>query len=199
MEIAGDFTTQAAVERAKSMALDWLWAIRLQHSRLSEPRLKDKPFHPFDRDWQEADLHFLVIALGRLRASATIVKCAPESWAEVSAAIARFDSRLPWRKQMRDVFEHLEDYGIDSKRRRSGASRRGLDVWHATGSGVRIPIQANAENAKDEDLWNGALDVDWNEALAASEDLYAALQKAYAALAPFDGLSDKRNSVGRQG
>ena len=108
---ASDLSEGAVVERAKSMANDWMWAISLQHDRIVNPRLQDQPFHPFGtQGFNEADIHFLVIALRRLRATANTLEHVPQLWEDVRYAIDAFDARLPWLKRMRDVFEHLEDY-----------------------------------------------------------------------------------------
>jgi len=116
---AADLSEGAVVERAKSMANNWMWAVSLQHDRIVNPRPQDKPFHPFSmQDFNEADLHFLVIALRRLRTTATTLEHAPQLWETVRYTIDAFDARLPWLKRVRDVFEHLEDYAVDSNLRR---------------------------------------------------------------------------------
>ncbi len=92
-----DLSDAAVVERAKSMANDWMWAVSLQHDRIIHPRSQDQPFHPFGaQDFHEADVHFLVIALGRLRKTATTLEHAPQQWDSVRHAISAFDARLPW-------------------------------------------------------------------------------------------------------
>ncbi len=47
MGIPNDLSEAAIAERAKSMARDWLFAIKLQHSVLHAPRETDDEFHPF--------------------------------------------------------------------------------------------------------------------------------------------------------
>jgi hypothetical protein len=116
--VANDLSEAAIVERAKSMANQWMWAVSLQHDRISNPRPQDKEFHPFGVDgFNEADVHFLIIALMRLRRVATTLEHAPQQWDSVRRSIDAFDARLPWLKRLRDVFEHLEDYAVDSNLR----------------------------------------------------------------------------------
>lgn len=161
---ASDLSEAAVVERAKSFANQWMWAVSLQHNRITSPRPQDTAFHPFGLDsFNEADVHFLVIALRRLRTAASTLEHAPQVWNPVRDAIHAFDARLPWVKRLRDVFEHLEDYAVDSNLRKSDTSRRELQVW------------AGGENGMQ---WLG-YDVDWMEALLAAKDLYAAVKAAH--------------------
>ena len=165
---ASDLSEAAVVERAKSLANRWMWAVSLQHDRITRPRPQDKEFHPFGGGtFDEADVHFLVIALWRLRTVATTVEHVPQVWDSVRNAIKAFDDRLPWLKRLRDVFEHLEDYAVDSTLRRTDTSRRELQVWAGSKKGIQ---------------WLG-YDVDWKEALSAAQDLYHAVKTAYGSLA----------------
>jgi len=160
---AAEITPAAVVERAKSMANQWMWAVSLQHARITSPRPQDNAFHPFGIDgFHEADVHFFVVALRRLRTVATTLEHAPPQWDSVRSAIHSFDARLPWLKRLRDVFEHLEDYAVDSNHRRSNTSRREIQVWSASENGMQ---------------WLG-YDIDWNQALSAAQDLYAAIKTA---------------------
>jgi hypothetical protein len=164
---AEDLIEAAIVERAKSMANHLMWAVSLQRDRLSKPREQDRPFHPFGiQGFHEADLHFLVIALGRLRKVAATIEHAPEQWNRVQQAIGVFDKRIPWLRRVRDVFEHLEDYAIDSDLRRTDTSRRELQVWEATDSGINFL----------------GFEINWDDAHAAAEELYGAVKAAYASL-----------------
>jgi hypothetical protein len=159
---AGDLTEAAIVERAKSMASEWMWAVSLQHDRLVNPRDEDKTFHPWGGGFfSEADLHFLVTALGRLRQAAATIEHAPTYRDAIRPAIEKFDSKLPWRKQLRDVFEHLEDYAVDSDGRKTTTSRRELQVWSATGNGLHFL----------------GFNVDWNEARETAMDLYTVVMR----------------------
>jgi hypothetical protein len=161
---ASDLSEAAVVERANSLVNQWMWAVSLQHDRITRPRPQDKAFHPFGVDtFNEADVHFLVIALRRLRAVAITLEHAPRQWDSVRRAIEVFDARLPWLKRQRDVFEHLEDYTVDSNLRRSDTSRRELQVWSVGENGMQ---------------WLGH-DIDWKEVLLAAKDLYDAVKMAY--------------------
>ena len=171
---ASDLSNAAVVGRAKSLANRWMGAVLLQHDRITKPRPQDKDFHPFkdlhpfgEETFNEADVHFLVIALRRLRTVATTLEHAPQVWDSVCNAIQSFDKCLPWLKCLRDVFEHLEDYAVDSNCRRSRHSRRELQVWSADENGMQ---------------WLG-YDIDWKEALCAAMDLYGAVKTAYDSLA----------------
>ena len=162
---ATDLTEAATVERAKSMANEWMWAVSLQHSRITDPRAQDKGYNHFSNmPFNEADIHFLVIALGRLRAVATTLKHIPEQWESVAEAIKAFDSRLPWRKPLRDAFEHMEDYAVESNSRHiKEISRKKLQVWSGRPNGIN---------------WLG-YDIDWEETLLAAKDLFGVIMTAY--------------------
>src|SRR5687768_2657751 len=101
---AADVSEGAIVERAKSLANRWMWAVSLQHDRITKPRPQDEPFHPIRGiGFNEADVHFLVIALRRLRSVATTLEHVPQVWDSVLTAIESFDKSLPWLKKLRDV------------------------------------------------------------------------------------------------
>jgi len=162
--VGNNLSEAAIVERAKSMANQWMWAVSLQHDRIANPRPQDKDFHPLGIvGINEADVHFLVIALMRLRRTATTLEHVPKLRESVRSAIQAFDDRLPWLKRLRDVFEHLEDYAVDSNRRRSDTSRRELQVWSAGGKGMQF----------------FGYDVDWEKALSAAKELYGTVKAAY--------------------
>lgn len=161
---ADDLSEPAVVERAKSIANEWMWAVSLQHDRIVNPRNEDQRFHPWGLgSFNEADIHFLVIALGRLRQAAATIEHVPSCWDSVRNAIKAFDDALPWRKQLRDVFEHLDDYATDSDRRRTNTERKKLQVWSTTGTGL---------------IFLG-YDVDWNKANEAAKNLYSAVKAIY--------------------
>lgn len=61
---AQDLSEAAIVERSRSLGNSWMFAVGLEHARITKPRPQDKAFHPFDTDsFNEADVHFLAIAL----------------------------------------------------------------------------------------------------------------------------------------
>lgn len=164
---AVDLTPAAVVERAKSMATDWMWALSLQYDRIVAPRAQDQRFHPFNvQHFHEADVHFFMIALRRLRQVATTIEQAPEQWPPVRRAIDDFDRKLPWLKRLRDVFEHLEDYAVDSNLRHTETSRRELQVWSAKENGLE---------------WL-SYRIEWREAVHAAEELYVCVKTAHSLL-----------------
>jgi hypothetical protein len=166
MEVA-DLSDTDVVERAKSLANDWMWAVSLQHDRIVNPRPQDQPFHPFGMpDFNEADVHFLAIALRRLRQAAATIEHAPRHGDRVRRAIETFDAKLPWLKRLRDVFEHLEDYAVNSDRRHTSTSRGELQVW---------------SRGKDSMNWLG-YDINWRDAHLAAQDLYKSVEAAYNSL-----------------
>jgi hypothetical protein len=151
------------VERAMSLATEWMWAVSLQYDRIINPRPQDQAFHQFGvNDFNEADIHFFVIALRRLRQSATTIEQVPQQWDTIRRAIDEFDKRVPWLKHLRDVFEHLEDYAIDSNCRKSTTSCREIQVWSASKHSL---------------IWLG-YNVDYQEAHLAAKELYKAILSA---------------------
>lgn len=158
------YLSEAAIlGRAKSLASDWVWAIALQIDRIKNPRPQDILYHRFDDDsFLEADIHFLIIALRRLRTSATTIEHVPSKWPEVEKAINEFDNHLPSLKTMRDVFEHLEDYAVDSNKRRTNVSRSMLQTWVASKDGIQW---------MDEEL-------KWDDCQTATRDLFETVKAA---------------------
>lgn len=145
-----------------------MWAVSLQHDRITKPRIQDRAFHPFQLNtFNEADVHFLVIALRRLRTVATTLEHVPQVWDSVRSAIQSFDNSLPWLKKLRDVFEHLEDYAVDSNLRRTTTSRKALQVWSFDENGMH---------------WFDYY-IDWKEALTAAQNLYYSVKAAHSLLA----------------
>lgn len=161
---ASDLTDVALIARAKSMAKQWILAISLQHDRITNPRPQDKVFHPFGADYfHEADVHFLAIALQRLRKTVKTLEHVPQLREKARIAGHSFDESLPWVKRLRDVFEHIEDYAVDSnKRHTKTTSRQDLQVWSADSNGMR---------------WLG-YDIDWSKTLDVAHDLHTMITSA---------------------
>jgi hypothetical protein len=179
--IAGDLSEASIVERAKSVANQWMGAVLLQHDRIRKPRPQDQAFHPFGiEDFNVADVHFLAIALLRIRRVATTIEHVPQLWPSVRCAIEIFDAKLPWLKRLRDVFEHLEDYAVDSNLRRSDTSRRELQVSSGRENGMQL-------------LGN---DIDFKEALQAAQILYGAVKTAYDSLTSRSAANDQSQDGG---
>lgn len=113
--------------------------------------------------FHEADVHFLGIALTRLRDIATTLEHASFNMDSIKQAIIVFDSKLPWVKRLRDVFEHLEDYAIDSNLRKTETSRRELQVW---------------SRSEEKMSWLG-YEIDWNIAYEAAGKLFEAVRSVH--------------------
>ncbi|MFZ5496142.1 MAG: hypothetical protein ACOZE5_12505 [Verrucomicrobiota bacterium] len=121
-------TNAATYERARRLANQALWTVDLQCRRLESDEPGDRQF--ILRKW--SDLHFLIVALTRLRRAAQLsVKVVPIS-ADMRAALATFDRALPHLKKMRDVAEHIDEYSVDAGRDQS-VSRKSLEVGYCDG------------------------------------------------------------------
>lgn len=161
-EKSEDLNDSAIIERAKSIGNGLMWAISLQYDRLLNPREQDRKFHPWGGImFHEADVHFFGIVLTRLRDIATTLEHVDLCSGLIKQAITTFDSKLPWLKRLRDVFEHLEDYAIDSNLRKTDTSRRELQVWSTNGEKMN---------------WLG-YDIDWSVAYQAAGDLFEVVRK----------------------
>ncbi len=121
----------ATVERALRFANIAMFTIALQRRRLRSVEPEDERF-PF-RWW--ADFEFLITALRRMRRAAELAAKAPSVRGEIEAAIAAFDNAVPDLLAMRNVAEHIEDYGVDDPRRRLRDVDRGkleVSTWGPT-------------------------------------------------------------------
>lgn len=118
----------ATMERALRFANVAMFTIALQRRRLKSVEPEDERFA--FRWW--ADFEFLITALRRMRRSAELATKAPSVRIEVEAAIAEFDAAVPSLLPMRNVLEHIEDFGVDDPRRRLGDIDRGqleVSTW----------------------------------------------------------------------
>jgi len=152
-------TDAAILERAKSLCNEGCFTIALQHRRLRSVEPEDKVF----LFRKEADLRFLILALHRLKNAAKIAERVPAAHDIMKAAIEDFDSTLPNLKDMRDVWEHIDEYAVDAPtRRRKVVDRRELQV----------------------SCWDGKVfnwlghDLDIDVALKAAEQLFDAIKRA---------------------
>mgnify|MGYP000932362637 CR=1 FL=1 len=96
----------ALLERARSYANHYIWALHLQKRRIltSEPEDSDFIFRHL------ADVRFFIVALRRLRrATETATKVNSVS-KDLKIALAKFDQKLKFTKAWRDVEEHIDDY-----------------------------------------------------------------------------------------
>lgn len=102
------------VERSWSLMNESMRAIDLQRRRLRSSEPEDADF--IFRWW--VDLQFLIVALRRLRRSAELATRVSIAKTIVTNAIKQFDRELPMLQKMRNVGEHIDDYAVDSERRR---------------------------------------------------------------------------------
>lgn len=157
---------------AKSFANDAVRSVAMQHGRVTRPSLVPSGFDhiAFQR---EADLRFMLLALRWLR-EACQRAAAITGDAQVSTALAEFDSSLPAAKDMRDVGEHLMEYVEGRGKLQRDSSRigqRGAEPSLA----VRIWEEGNAGTLSFG--WAGmTLDVD--DALTAAQKLYGVVLRA---------------------
>ena len=103
---------EVILERGFRLMNEHMHALALQRRRVSSTEPEDRVF--LFRTW--SDLRFLIIALNWLRRDAKIVATAAGD-PEFEIAIAEFEKGVPF-KILRDVGEHMDDYAIDSKKRR---------------------------------------------------------------------------------
>ena len=124
---ARPITDAALVARMRSEATTWINAVHMQRRRASHPLVN--PDAVGDEFWrQEIDLHFLVVALFRLRRAIALAATVDDLEAELNARLASFDEQVPWLKQVRHVAEHFDDYTTD-KGRDPSIRRSQLQVW----------------------------------------------------------------------
>jgi hypothetical protein len=126
-----DPSDAAILERAKSLCNEACFTIALQHRRLQTTEPEDEVF--VMRWW--ADVQFLIVALRRLRRSAELAARVPSISGDLRAAIRKFDNALPTVAKMRNVGEHIDNYGVDApKRHHPDIDRRQLQVgtWDGT-------------------------------------------------------------------
>lgn len=113
------------MERAFSLANEAMLTIDLQRRRIRSEELEDRTF--IFRRW--ADLQFFIVALRRLRRAAELARRAPSVAGKAAIALKHFDESLPDLLMMRNVGEHIEDYGVDDPGRRyKHVNRRMLQV-----------------------------------------------------------------------
>jgi len=145
------------LERAKSFCNEACFTIALQHRRLRTVEPEDGYFL-FRR---EADLHFLIIALRRLRRATELAGRIPQVSACLKPALEEFDRNLPNLAKMRNVGEHFDDYLL--------------------GSGRLQEVQRGALQVS---TWDGTVfnwlgvDLDIDVALGAAESLFKAVSQS---------------------
>jgi hypothetical protein len=114
----------AIYDRARRLANLAVWTVELQCRRIKTSEPEDGEF--IFRRW--ADIHFLIVALTRLRRAAVLASKIETLKANISEAIHMFDDSLPNLKQMRDVAEHIDDYATN-KGKNKNVDRSSLEVF----------------------------------------------------------------------
>jgi hypothetical protein len=97
------------LHRAYSFANEATIAVDLQRSRIRPPS---------NPTTQWIDLHFLVVALWRLRRAANLASQVPRVRDQIRGTLALFDSALPDLRDMRDAAEHIDDRALSKPPRR---------------------------------------------------------------------------------
>lgn len=116
-------TDAATYERARRLANLAVWTVDLQCRRLNSTEPEDEKF-PL-RQW--SDLHFLIVALTRVRRAAVLASKVPAIRQKMVEGLKGFDTALPHLKTMRDVAEHVDEYATDDGRKKA-ISRKDLEV-----------------------------------------------------------------------
>jgi hypothetical protein len=133
---ARPITEPALVESMMSDAGGWMNAVHVQHRRITRPITDDPGEEPFDGRnalgatiWrQEIDLHFLLVALTRLRRAVRLAASVGQLQQALSDRITEFDERVPYLSRLRNVGEHFDDYTA-GRGRDSQVSRTQLQTW----------------------------------------------------------------------
>ena len=117
-----DRPSAAISERVLSLVNIAMYTVDLQCRRLRSDEPEDEKF--LFRRW--TDFEFLIVALRRMRRAADLgLRGIPETAAPIKEAIAAFDAALPGLATMRNVSEHIDDYILETDRRRHKDVRRG--------------------------------------------------------------------------
>ena len=95
-------------ERVRRLAIESMWAVRLQHRRLNSHEPEDARFVTR----RVADWHFFIVALTRFRKVVCLASAIAVICSDVKKELAEFDAKLPGRQNMRDIAEHIDDYAI---------------------------------------------------------------------------------------
>lgn len=108
-------TEPALVDRMRTDATRWINAVHMQHRRISRPLVDSHD--PGTEVWrQEVDLHFLIVALTRLRRAVGLATRVAQLQEELVVHIDTFDRRVPCLVRLRNAGEHFDDYTIDRGR-----------------------------------------------------------------------------------
>lgn len=120
-------TDAALVGRMRTEATTWINAAHMQHHRVTHPVVD--PSAPGNEVWrQEIDLHFLLVALTRLRRAVGLTTRVQELQGVLVERLTTFDEAVPSLKTLRNVAEHFDDYTI-GRGRAAGIVRQQLQAW----------------------------------------------------------------------
>ncbi|QQG97139.1 hypothetical protein HBE99_10095 [Mycobacteroides chelonae] len=115
-------TKAAVLQRAARLGNDAMMAIRIQLDRIAAGPSQ----HGEDGYWGVfIDVDFLITALWRMRQAGVLAKSRIGRW---WAPLDAFDRALPDLKLMRDVSQHISEYGIDGDGRKAINPRTGKPV-----------------------------------------------------------------------
>lgn len=117
----------ALVERMRTEATTWINAVHMQYRRAKLPVVD--PEVDGNEPWQlEIDLHFLVVALTRLRRAVGVTAQVTELQYRLLDYLAEFDGSVPSLMTLRNVAEHFDDY-TTGRGRVEQIKRHQLQVW----------------------------------------------------------------------
>lgn len=145
-----------AVDRLRTEATTWINAVALQAGRIDR-RHRNRHLESAEAAALEADLHFLLVALIRLRRCISRVGGhVPEMQQALELHLRGFDDAIPSLARLRNVSEHIDEYNLDLGR--DSSVRRGqVQTWHidstATGSliwgwlGERLDVEGAYRSA----------------------------------------------------
>lgn len=120
-------TDAALVKRMRTEATTWINAVHMQHRRATHPIVD--PEAPGEEAWrQEIDLHFLLVALTRLRRAVGLTGRVEGLRDRLLDSLMEFDEDVPLLTTLRNVAEHFDDY-TRGKGRTSQVKRHQLQVW----------------------------------------------------------------------
>jgi hypothetical protein len=102
-------TDPALIKRMKTEATTWINAVHMQYHRISRPLAS--PSDGAVQYWrQEIDLHFLLVALTRLRRAVVLAARISQLQRTLNDRVADFDRDVPYLLRLRNVAEHVDDY-----------------------------------------------------------------------------------------
>lgn len=108
---ANPITDGALVDRMSTEATRWVNAVHMQCRRISEPLVDAN--NPGEEIWrQEIDLHFLLVALTRLRRAVGITTRVDQLKATLVNRIIEFETSVPYLSRLRNVAEHFDEYTV---------------------------------------------------------------------------------------